>query len=159
MKVKRVAFLACIALAAGIALSATARASDVQSGVWKLNAAKSKYSPGPTPKSVTLTIEADEKSYKVHSEGVDGEGKPTMAEFTAGFDGKDVSAKGIPYGDTVSLKRIDANTVEVTMKKDGKALVTVTSVVSKDGKTRTSTFHGKDEAGHDVHNVAVYDKQ
>jgi hypothetical protein len=45
------------------------------------------------------------------------------------------------------------------MKKDGKTLVTVTSVVSKDGKTRTSTFHGKDEAGHMVHNVAVYDKQ
>jgi hypothetical protein len=159
MRVKRVGLLACVALAAGIAFSGTAKASDVQSGVWKLNTAKSKYSPGPAPKSVTLTVEVDEKTYKVRSEGVDGEGKPTLAEFTAGFDGTDVAAKGIPYGDTVSLKRINASTVEVTMKKDGKTLVTVTSVVSKDGKTRTSTFHGKDEAGHTVHNVAVYDKQ
>jgi hypothetical protein len=159
MRVKRVGLLACVALAAGIAFSGTAKASDVQSGTWKLNTAKTKYSPGPAPKSVMLTIEADETTYKLHSEGVDGEGKPTMADFTAGFDGKDVPSKGLPYGDTVSVKRINANTVEVSMKKDGKVMVTVTSVVSKDGKTRTSTFHGKNEAGHTVHNVAVYDKQ
>jgi hypothetical protein len=34
----------------------------------------------------------------------------------------------------------------------------VTSVVSKDGKTRTSTFRGKDGQGHAIHNVVVYDK-
>jgi len=159
MKLKKVALLASLCLLAGLVLGASANASDPQNGTWKLNTAKSKYDPGPMPKSNTLTIEADDKTYKLHAEGVDGNGNATMADFTAGFDGKDVPAKGLPYGDTVSLKRIDANTVEVTMKKDGKALVTVKSVVSKDGKTRTSTFHGKDEAGHDVHNVAVYDKQ
>jgi hypothetical protein len=37
--------------------------------------------------------------------------------------------------------------------------MTVTSVVSKDGKTRTSTFKGKDAEGHAVHNVVVSDKQ
>jgi hypothetical protein len=37
--------------------------------------------------------------------------------------------------------------------------MTVTSKVSKDGKTRTSTFKGKDAQGHDVNNVVVYDKQ
>lgn len=158
MQWKKVALFACVALFVGLAFSATAMADDPQTGTWKLNTEKSKYS-GPTPKANMLTITADEKSYKVHGEGVDAQGKPTMTDFTAGFDGKDVSAKGIPYGDTVSLKRVDANTVEVTMKKDGKVLVKVTSVVSKDGKTRTSTFHGKDEAGKDVHNVAVYDKQ
>jgi hypothetical protein len=35
----------------------------------------------------------------------------------------------------------------------------VTSVISKDGKTRTSTFKGKDAQGQDVNNVVVYDKQ
>ena len=160
MQWKKVALFVGVALLACLVLSAVAMAADdPQTGTWKLNTAKSKYSPGPMPKSNTLTITVDENSYKVHAEGVDGQGKPTMADFTAGFDGKDVPAKGLPYGDTVSVKRIDANTVEVTMKKDGKALVTVTSVVSKDGKTRTSTFHGKDEAGKDVSNVAVYDKQ
>ena len=159
MQFKKVALFAVVVVLACLVLSATATAADPQTGTWKLNTAKSKYDSGPMPKSNTLTITADEKSYKVHAEGVDGQGKPTMADFTAGFDGKDVAAKGLPFGDTVSVKRIDANTVEVTMKKEGKVLVTVTSVVSADGKTRTSTFHGKDEAGKDVHNVAVYDKQ
>ena len=48
---------------------------------------------------------------------------------------------------------------QATMKKDGQAVMTVTSAVSKDGKTRTSTFKGKDPQGHDVNNVVVYDKQ
>jgi len=38
-------------------------------------------------------------------------------------------------------------------------VMTVTSVLSKDGKTRTSTFTGKDAQGADVNNVVVYDKQ
>ena len=45
------------------------------------------------------------------------------------------------------------------MKKGDKVVMTVTSKVSKDGKTRTSTFIGKDAQGHDVRNVVVYDKQ
>jgi hypothetical protein len=157
---KKVAQFASVALLACLVVSAIAMAADdPQSGTWKMKAAKSKYGTAPAPKANTLTIVADEKSYKLHAEGVDGQGKPTMSDFTAEFGGKDVAAKGLPFGDTVSVKRIDANTVEVTMKKGGKTLVTVTSVVSKDGKTRTSTFHGKDEAGKDVHNVVVYDKQ
>ncbi len=159
MQWKKVALFVCVALIVGLAFSAPAMADDPQTGTWKLNATKSKYTSSPAPKSVTLTIAADEKSYKLHSERTDADGKAIVGDFTAGFDGKDVAAKGLPYGDTVSVKRIDANTVEVTMKKDGKALVTVTSVISKDGKTRTSTFHGKNEAGKDVHDVAVYDKQ
>lgn len=159
MRFKRVALFVGVVLVACLVASAVAvAADDPQTGTWKLNVEKSKYA-GPAPKANTLTITADEKTYKVHAEGVDAQGKPTLTDFTAGFDGKDVAAKPLPYGDTVSVKRIDANTVEVTMKKGGKTLVTVTSVVSKDGKTRTSTFHGKDEAGKDVHNVAVYDKQ
>jgi hypothetical protein len=159
MKVRGGAFFVCVALIVGLAFSGTTTASDVQSRTWTLNPAKTTYSPPPAPKSVTLTIVADGKTYKLHSEGVDGAGKPLMADLTAGFDGKDVAPKGIPYGDTVSVKRIDANTVEATMKKGGTTLETVTSVGSKDGKTRPSTFVGKDEAGRDVHNVAVYDKQ
>ncbi len=159
MRLKTAALAAVGFFLLGAFVIPVAKASDAQSGTWKLNTAKSKFAEGTMPKSNTLTIEADDKTYKLHAEGVDAKGNPTMADFTATYDGKDVPSKGLPYGDTVSLKRIDANTVEVTMKKGGKTLVTVKSVVSKDGKTRTSTFHGKDEAGHDVHNVAVYEKQ
>lgn len=136
-----------------------AAAADQQSGTWKMNPEKSKYSPGPTAKSVNLTIEADEIHYKVNAEGVDGNGNPTHVQFDAKFDGKDYPATGLPVGDAVSVKRVNASTIQVTMKKDRKTVMTVTSVVSQDGKTRTSTFKGKDAQGQDVNNVVVYDKQ
>ncbi len=159
MRLKTAAFAAIGFFLLGAIVIPAANASEPQSGTWKLNTAKSKYAAGTMPKSNTLTIEADDKMYKLHAEGVDAKGNPTMGDFSATYDGKDAPAKGLPYGDTVSLKKINANTVQITMKKDGKVLVTVTSVVSKDGKTRTSKFNGKDAAGHPVHNVAVYEKQ
>jgi hypothetical protein len=159
MRVKKMAVASCVVACAALLMSVAAKAADPQSGTWKLNTAKSSYSPGPVPKSLTLTVQADEKSLKIHSEGTDGAGKPTKVDFTANFDGKDYPATGIAAGDMVSAERVDANTIRVSMKKDGKTLMTVTSVVSKDGKMRTSTFVGKDNEGHDVKNVAVYDKE
>ena len=158
MRFKKVAVV-CAVVCAALMLSVAAKASDPQTGTWKFNAGKSVYSPGPAAKSITLTIWAEEKNIKVHSEGIDGEGKATKVDFTANFDGKDYPATGIAAGDMVSVERVDANTLRVTMKKGGQTLMTVTSVVSADGKTRTSTFAGKDNEGHDVKNVVVYDKQ
>jgi hypothetical protein len=140
----------------GVAVSVAS--ADQFSGTWKLNAAKSKYATGQAPQALTLKVESDADSYKLTGDGTDSAGKPLHAEYSAKFDGKDYPAK-TPYGDTVSLKRIDANTIESTNKKDGKVTVTVTTVISKDGKTRTSTFKGKDAEGHEINNVAVYDKQ
>jgi hypothetical protein len=65
----------------------------------------------------------------------------------------------LPYAETVSVKRIDANTIESTLKKGGQVVMTVTSTVSNYGKMRTSTFNGKDAQGRDVNNIVVYDKQ
>lgn len=158
MQFKKVAVV-CAMVCATLAMSAAAQASDPQSGTWKLNAGKSLYSPGPAPKSITLTVLSEEKSIKIHSEGVDGVGKPTKVDFTANFDGKDYPATGITAGNMVSVERVDANTIRVSMKKDGQTVMTVTSVVSVDGKMRTSTFEGKDNEGHDVKNIAVYDKE
>jgi hypothetical protein len=66
---------------------------------------------------------------------------------------------GNPNWDTVSLKRIDAYTVEFTRKKAGKVVGTGTSVISKDGKTRTITAEGVNAKGEKTSSTAVYDKQ
>jgi hypothetical protein len=159
MQFKKVAVVCAMVCATLLASVAVKAASDPQTGTWKFNAAKSLYSPGPAAKSVTLTVWAEEKSVKIHSEGIDGEGKATKVDFTANFDGKDYPATGITAGDMVSVERVDGNTLRVNMKKDGQTVMTVTSVVSADGKQRTSTFVGKDTMGHDVKNVVVYDKE
>jgi hypothetical protein len=148
-----------VLLLVGLALAVTAAAADQHSGTWKMNPAKSKYSPGPGPKSTTVKVEADEKGVKIDAEGINADGSPLHVQYDAKFDGKDYQVTGVPYADTVSVKRIDANTIESTMKKSGQVVMTVTAKVSNYGKTRTSTFKGKDAEGHDVLNVVVSDKQ
>ena len=86
-------------------------------------------------------------------------GNPTHVRYDAKFDGKDYPVTGLPYANTVSVKRIDANTTQSSLKKGGQVVMTVTSTVSNYGKTRTSTFKGKDAQGRDVNNIVVYDKQ
>ncbi len=159
MRIKRFAVLATTLLFAALSLGGVASAADQHSGTWKMNPAKSKYSPGPAAKSITLTVEADENGVKVNSDGIDGDGNPTHVAYTAKFDGQDYPITGVPYADTIAVKRIDANTIQSASKKGQEVVMTVTSTVSKDGKTRTSTFKGKDAQGRDVNNVVVYDKQ
>ena len=148
-----------VLLLGALALAVTAAAADQQSGTWKMNPDKSKYSPGPAPKNSTVTIEADENGVKINAQGTNADGSELHVQYDAKFDGKDYPVTGLAYADTVSVKRIGADTIESTMKKGGQVPMTVTSKVSKDGKTRTSTFKGKDAQGHDVNNVVVSDKQ
>jgi hypothetical protein len=132
---------------------------DPAIGSWKLNVAKSKYVPGPAPKSNEITITAAGAGYHVVAKGEDAKGNPTSIDYTATFDGKDSPVIGAPAYDTTSLKRINANTSEQTRKKEGKTVQTVTRKISADGKTMTVTTRGKDESGHTVNIMAVYDRQ
>src|SRR5690348_12153393 len=119
MRTTRFAIFGTTLLVAALALSVPARAADQHSGTWKMNPAKSKYSPAPAPKSVTLTVDSDENGIKIDSQGIGGDGNPTHVQYDAKFDGKDYPATGLPYGDTVSVKRIGADTIESTIKKGG----------------------------------------
>ena len=133
-------------------------ADDANSGTWKMNATKSKYDPGPTPKEVTTTIESDETKYKVDSHTVDADGSESHITFDAKTDGKDYPLTGTPNADTISVKRLGANTIETAWKKGGKTVMKTHGAVSSDGKARTVTFNGSDSQGHKVHNVVVYEK-
>jgi hypothetical protein len=147
--------VACLAL---MSLLVGAQA-DPAVGTWKLNPAKSKYVPGPVPKTNVITITASANGYHVVAKGEDAAGKATGIDYTATFDGKDSPVKGAPAYDTTSLKRVDANTTEQTRKKEGKTVQTATRRISADGKTMTVTTRGKDESGRTLNTVAVYDRQ
>ena len=135
-----------------------AQAKDPRVGDWKLNVAKSKYSPGPAPQSQTLKIEAVGKGEKVTSEVINTDGTKATTQYTANFDGKDSPITGSPNADTVALKRIDSRTTERTDKKDGKVTLVLRRVVSQDGKTMTVTVKGKTAKGETVNNVVVFEK-
>src|SRR5262245_60167823 len=131
--------------------------SDV--GTWTLSVAKSKYSPGPAPKSATTKIEAAGAGVKVTVEQAFADGTRHW-EYTANNDGKDVGVTGNnPDADMITRTRVNATTVETVNKKGGKVTLTNTSVISSDGKTRTVTTKGTNAQGQMVNNVAVYEKK
>jgi hypothetical protein len=140
------------------AVSLFAQAADPASGTWELNLAKSKFSPGPAPKSQTRTYEVTGDDVKYSLKGIDADGKPALVEYTAKYDGKDYPVTGATDFDTISLKRVNATTAKATLKKGGKVVQTARRVVSKDGKTLTLTTKGTNAKGQTVNNVAVFDK-
>jgi len=153
------ASVAGLALGSALFVGPVFAQSDPAAGTWKLNAAKSRYSPGPAPKTNVITIAAVDNGLKVTGQGTDAEGKPTSINYTVTFDGKDKPVTGSPDYDATSGKRIDANTTELTRKKEGKTVQTATRKISADGKTMTVTSRGKTPSGKPLNNVAVFEKQ
>ena len=133
-------------------------ASQALMGTWKLNEAKSKFAPGAA-KNHTVVYEAAGENIKVTVDGNDRDGKPTHNEWTGKFDEKDYPVTGDSASDARSYKRVDDNTLELTIKKGGKVVIAGRIVTSADGKTRTVTTSGTDAEGKKFENIAVYDKQ
>jgi hypothetical protein len=127
-------------------------------GTWKLDVAKSKYTPGPAPKSQAATLETVDGGLKVVSDRVEADGKTTHFEWTAKFDGKDYPVKGDPARDAVSVKKVDDYTLDITNKKGGKVITTIHAVYAKDGKSRTETVTGTDSQGRKIENVTQWTK-
>ena len=137
----------------------SAQSSNPLMGTWKLNVEKSKFSPGPAPKSQTVKMEPAGEGVKFTSSGINADGSPSAVEYTANYDGKDVPIKGSPAADSVSLKKINALTTERTDKKGGKVVQTVRRENAKDGKSFTGTVKGTNAKGEPVNNVMLYEKQ
>lgn len=127
-------------------------------GTWKLNEAKSKLTAGTT-RNHTVIYEAAGDKTKITVEGTDGAGKATHSEWTGKFDGTDYPVTGDANSDARTYKEVDAQTLEFSLKKDGKITATGRIVLSADGKSRTVTLSGTDAKGTKFSNSSVYDKQ
>ena len=159
MRMRRVTLLAITVAVSALVLANIGQAADNQAGTWKLNVAKSKFSPGSAPKDATLTIESQADGLKFTNHVTDAEGKTVHMELSPKYDGKDYPMTGNPDADMISMKKIDDNTIETVHKKGGKSMLAVRGVVSKDGKARTVTYKGTNAKGQKVNNTLVYDKQ
>jgi hypothetical protein len=133
-------------------------ADNPHMGTWKLNEAKSKFSPGAT-KNTTVVYEPAGDSVKVTVDGVDGDGNPSHNEWTGKFDGKYYPVTGDPTSDMRSYRKINNHTMALTAKKGAKVTLTGRIVVTANGRTRTVTTNGTVSKGKRFSNRAVYDKQ
>jgi hypothetical protein len=136
-----------------------AQAADPSNGTWELNLAKSRFDPGPPPKSQTRTYEVMDGTVKMTMKGVNAEGKEMQTTYTGSYDGKDFPITGNPEADTISVKRVDDSTFEATLKKAGKVYTNSTRTISKDGKVMTVKVKGTNAKGEKINNTLVFDKQ
>jgi len=154
MKVRTIVMTLAVCLA-GVAVC---YASDLNMGTWKLNEAKSKIPPGAT-KNTTVVYSPAGDMTKVTTDGTDGSGKPVQTEWTGKFDGKDYPVTGGAAGTTRAYTKVDAHTMTVTNKTDGKVTMSGRIVVAPDGKSRTVTLISTSGDGKSMTSTGVYDKQ
>src|SRR5579883_602406 len=117
--------------------------SDSIVGTWKLNPAKSKYTSGLAPKSETLSVAQAGDQYQVSITGMAPDGTPISVKYTVPVKGGAGKVQAGFY-DAVSAKKINDNTLELSEMKNGKEMLHVRVVVSKDGKTQRATVKGID---------------
>jgi hypothetical protein len=129
-------------------------------GTWKANIAKSKYDPGPGPRSETLQVEAVGDGIKMSLKGVNERGL-YVSEATGKFDGVDVPVAGspLPQGGvlTDAFRLLDARTWEIVIKMNGVPQIEVRNIVSEDGKSMRSI--STVVKGARVNQVVIYEKQ
>ncbi len=154
MKTKTIGLTLALSLLAGAACFA----ADPQMGTWKLNEAKSKL-PREMPKNHTVVYAVAGNKMKVTVDGTLPDGKPTHNDWTGKFDGKYYPVTGDPTSDARAYKKVNANTLELMVKKGGKVTSTGRIVVSADGKSRTINVSGTDAKGKKFKSMGVYDKQ
>lgn len=157
----RISSLGVVGVALACALSfVTIASAQNPIGVWKVNLAKSKYSPGPAPKSSTITTTAVAGGgFKSVTETVPATGAPTKAEVTWMFDGKAHPVMGNPNSTSQVYTKVDATHYTVASTIGGKATVTSKVTLAADGKSRTVAQTGTDAQGKPVNNLIFYDKQ
>ena len=129
-------------------------------GTWKQNPAKSRM----TRQSYTL-----DRTVVLAPYGADGwtrvtlntddNGQTTEEHYSAQFDGKDTPTLGSDQR-VISLRRVDARTIEATFKRNGRVTSHSRLELSPDGQTLTQTSSGEQSGGRTYQNdVRVYERQ
>ena len=125
-------------------------------GIWRLDLSRSKYSPGPPPKSETRTYTRDDEGLKGVVQRHLADGREETIEYRANFD-QEYPVSGTDAYDAVTFKRIDARTAQAVLSHAGQVFGMARRVISEDGQTMTITF--RRESSTIVNNVALYRKE
>jgi hypothetical protein len=126
-------------------------------GAWRLDAAKSRYRPGPAPVSETRTYVRDGDNVLGVIRRTFPDGRRQSIEYTANYD-REYPVTGTEDYDHVVLKRIDRYTSEAVLSHAGRVFGTARRVIAADGQSMTITFRRDSETGVSVMNVAYYDR-
>jgi len=112
-------------------------AADPFLGTWRLDPARSS---GQIPKDETVVIEKHGSAWSVEVRVTTAEPAPRslLIRYSAPAGGGAGQVEKGPY-DSVSLRRLEARSMETTYFSSGKEIRSTRGVVSGDGRTMTST--------------------
>ena len=139
--------------------AASAAAANPIVGTWKLNVAKSTFTPGPGWRSQTRTYRATPGGASVSWTGVGASGDTMHVSYDYNYDGKDYPMVGSANYDTLNAVPVDARTVKSEEKRDGKIVGIAMRKVSADGKVLTITDEGTNRKGEKFSQVLVFERQ
>jgi len=145
----------------GLALS-TAHATssrDPVLGTWRLNVAKSQFTPGPGWQSQIRKYRAIPQGVAVTWTGVDAKGEKMRVRYTYAYDGRDYPMLGSASYDTLNAVRIDERTVRSEEKRDGITVGIAVRTVSPDGKVLTISDEGTNRKGQRFSQLLAFDRQ
>lgn len=145
-----------LALLGAIFAAGSAYAADPVVGTWKLNVAKSKFSPGPAPKAGERVYSESAGVYTLNQKIAAADGKENALQLQY-RDGQEVKQSGT--ADSTIAKKVDANTWNFEIKMDGKVIGHVHRVVSADGKVLTVHNTGRQGDVAPADDTMVFDKQ
>jgi hypothetical protein len=127
-------------------------------GTWKLNVANSKFSAGADLTAATRTYTEANGLYTLDQKLTGADGKETSLR-TKYRDGKEEKQSATHFVDATVAKKIDANTWDFDLKKNGKVVGHVHRTVSPDGKTLTVHNTGMQVTGVVGDQTLVFDRQ
>jgi hypothetical protein len=149
------------------------RPASPQSGLfgkWNLSIAKSTFqsdlanyslsgADGSAPQWRTMLFEevGDSVKHTTDTQLVTNATNFVRSEYTARLDGKEYPVELSSTMDSVSFRRLDANTLQRTAKDRGKVVETATFTLSPDGQQLTVKSDGTGQ-GVEYHNVQVFER-
>jgi hypothetical protein len=149
--------------AAGIVLCGAIgfAADDPLSGTWKIDAPKSSFSNGKFPKNMSITIkvtiQGDQLIY--HSVNDTNKDNPSGIDYTATLDGKPCPSTGSDRYNTISVRRLSKNQLEILESKDGDVIVGAIWELFPGGKRFVRRGIAKGADGKSFEYEEFFDKQ
>ena len=142
---------------------------DLRVGTWKLNVAKSKFSPvwlaamnvAPPKEETVVVRELGTDEVELTITGAQTDGKPIAVKETFPRQGGIVKIQqgALPDGMTIVSTRIDPNNSYATFMLNGKQVFVSQGVISKNGKSMQVTTQGTDAQGKPFEQLLVFVKQ
>jgi hypothetical protein len=132
-------------------------AADPSVGMWKANMAKSK---NPPAKELTMMVREVGEQIELTEKRIRPDGKSSLLKCTYPQQGGILKyQEGAPAGQTAVITVIDPSDWYDTHIQNGKQVLLLHFVISKDGKTMRIISKRTDEKGKPVEGLLVLEKQ